>query len=69
VDSLQTIEQKMTHYQQEMTRRTPPQTSQDEYMRNVYQGLLQEIEWFLMNGGSPRAEVPELINRSGDKSA
>jgi uncharacterized membrane protein len=67
VDSLQTIEQKRDHYHQEMTRRTPPRSRQDEYMRNVYEGLLQEIEWYLIIGGSPRAEVPKLKSGSEDK--
>lgn len=69
MDSSQTIEQKRNHYSQEIARRTPPQSRHDEYMCNMYQGLLDNIEWFLMFGGSPRVEVPELRDGLEDKSA
>jgi CRP-like cAMP-binding protein len=57
-----TIEEKREHYLQEIARRTPPKNNHDEYMLNVYTRLLDEIEWFLMFGGSPRIEVPDLIH-------
>ena len=57
-----TIEQKRSFYLQEIARRTPPQSHHEAFLRHVYQGLLDEVEWFLMFGGSPRTEVPELTH-------
>lgn len=62
MDSSRTIEQKRDIYLQEIARRTPPQSHHEEFLRNVYQGLLDDVEWFLIFGGSPRTEVPELIH-------
>ncbi len=56
-----TIEQKR-EYLQEIAHRTPPQGDRDELLCKVYKGLLRDIEWFLIFGGSRLAEVPELIH-------
>lgn len=62
MDSSRTIDQKRDIYLQEIARRTPPQSHHEAFLLNVYQGLLNDVEWFLMFGGSPWTEVPELNN-------
>ena len=53
------VEQKREHYLKEIARRTPPRNQHDEFMREVYQRLLDDIEWFLRFSGSRITEVPE----------
>ncbi len=62
IDDTWTIERKREHYLQEIARRTPPRDHHDTFMRDVYQRLLDDVEWLLMFGGSPRVEVPDLIH-------
>lgn len=62
MDRTRTIEQKRDLYLQEIARRTPPQSHHDAFLRHVYQGLLNDVEWFLMFGGSLWTEVPESVH-------
>ena len=59
MDCLWTIDQIRESYLQEIARKTPPRNNHDEFMLEVYQRLLDDIEWFLQFGGSHVTEVPE----------
>jgi hypothetical protein len=63
-----TIKQKRDHYLQEIARRASPCNHQDEFKRDVYQGLLDSIDWVLMFGGSLMTTVPAQICNSDVKS-
>ena len=53
------IKKKREHYIQEIGRRTPPRNHNDEFMLDVCQRRLDDIEWFLWFSGSWITEVPE----------
>jgi len=59
MDGSWTIEKKREHYLQEIACRTPPGSQHEKFVLEVYQRLLDDIEWFLQFGGSQMTEVPE----------
>ena len=40
----QTLEEKRAHYIEVISRRSPPQTSADQFMLEAYQALLDDVE-------------------------
>ena len=58
MDDSQLIEQKREQYLQEIARRVPTQNHHDKFMVEVYQRLLEDIDWFIRFDSSQVTTAP-----------